>query len=90
MDEAFTALRGHARAHTLRLSEVADAVVTGTLPARDLLHPVPAAPTELIHASLIRDLPRDELAARGPGSVTGAAPTLLATCASRSSSEVDQ
>lgn len=39
MDEAFTALRGHARAHTLRLTEVADAIVTGTLPARNLLHP---------------------------------------------------
>jgi len=43
MDEAFTALRGHARTHTLRLSEVADAIVTGTLPAQQLLHAATAA-----------------------------------------------
>ena len=42
MPDAFTVLRGYARRHGQRLGEVADALVTGTLPARQVLDPVPA------------------------------------------------
>lgn len=42
MEQAFTVLRAYARSHGQRLGEVADALVTGTLPARQVLDPVPA------------------------------------------------
>ena len=41
MDEAFSALRNHARNHNLRLVDVAEAVITGTLPAAALDRPSP-------------------------------------------------
>ena len=41
MVEAFTVLRGHARRHGQRLSEAADAVVTGTVAACHVLTAVP-------------------------------------------------
>ncbi len=36
MERAFTALRGHARTHNLRLSDVAESVIDGTIPANAL------------------------------------------------------
>jgi len=36
MEQAFSALRNHARAHNLRLAEVADRVINGSLPASAL------------------------------------------------------
>jgi hypothetical protein len=42
MEQAFSALRTHARHHNLRLVDVADAVVSGTL-APPALGPLPRA-----------------------------------------------
>jgi GAF domain-containing protein len=42
MDEAFALLRGYARNHNLKLTEVAQAVAARKLPAQQLLKPRPA------------------------------------------------
>jgi GAF domain-containing protein len=44
MEGSFTALRTHARNHNLRLVDVANAVIGGTLPSSALDAPAPAAP----------------------------------------------
>jgi len=46
MEQAFAALRNHARNHNLRLVDVAKDVIDGTLPASALDPPRPAGSTE--------------------------------------------
>ncbi len=45
MEEAFSALRNHARNHNLRLADVAHDVIAGTLAASALDRPRPAKPS---------------------------------------------
>jgi GAF domain-containing protein len=45
MEQAFSALRTHARAHNLRLVDVAQDVINGTLPSSALDRPSPANPS---------------------------------------------